>query len=299
MQQIRDFVYLDWERIRSFVAQADRGVPESRTGSISDEHGSAAEAGVSLFGSLSGAHSDDARYTRSSSETRSLHHAVFADFEKHLEAHELLGDANEWTKKALAGGGFLRVGGLVRLVDYAAVVGLVRGLKGLLGVGLAVQKSAVLGDASLNPQERQKRIREIEKESKTQNRGLNELGVDGMASTIEQLYGDVVRVKIVPDPDFPERVLVGTCDPDAMDSGFRRAIGSRGYSTLWSLQSLVYVEPMASGVSPEVVPTGNQMEDAIDALVGHMDALARVAGGYKFPAISCIPIAIYRVVADS
>ena len=296
---IRDFIYLDWERIRSFVAQADRGVPETRTGSISDEHESTTEARLSLFGSVSGVHSDDARYSRSSTETRSLHHAVFTDFEKYLEDSGLLREAGSWERANLADGGFFRVSGLIRLVDYAAVVALMRGLKGLMGTIIGMQRSQVRGDGSLTQQQKQRRMSELDNELKGQKKLFNDFGIDSVASVVEQLYGDVVRVKVVPDADNPDQVFVGTCDPEAIDPGFRRAIGSRGYSTLWALESLVFVEPIAKDAAPELVPTGNDMEDAIDILVGEMDSLARVASGYEFPAVSCTPLAIYRVLAST
>ena len=293
MANIRDFIYLDWERIRSFVAQANRGVPETRTGSISDEQGSATEAGVSLLGSVSGGRSDDARYSRSSTETRSLHHAVFTDFEKHLEDSGLLHEPVSWEETRLALGGFFRVTGLVRLVDYAAVVNLMKGLGGLMGIGTTMQKSQVRGDESLTQQQKQQRVRELDKELREQNKSLNELGIGGFASVLEEIYGDVVRVKLVPDTGTPRQVFVGTCDPESIDPGFRRAVGSRGYSTLWALESLVFVEPIAKDATPDAVPTGNEMEDAIDMLVGEMDSLARIASGCEFPAVSCTPLAIY------
>lgn len=296
MPSLRDFIYLDWERIRSFVAQVDRGVPETRTGSISDEEGTASEGEAGFKGFFSVGHSNDVRYTRSATETRSLHHAVFADFEKYLETSNLLRDTSPWDRDRLSKGGFFRVRGLIRLVDYAAVVSLTRGLKGLINVGYTLQKSQVRSDASLDQQEIQHKMREIDKDLKENNKSLNESGIDSMASTIETLYGDVVRVKIVPDTQFPDQVFVGTCDPEALDPSFHRAIGSRGYSTLWPVESLVFAETMTPNSAPTIVPTGNELEDSIDLLVGEMDALARIASGYEFPAVSCTPLAIYRVL---
>ena len=227
-----------------------------------------------------------------------MHHAVFADFEKYLEASDLLRDAHPWEQEHLAEGGFFRVSGLIRLVDYAAVVSLARGLKGLINIGSTLEKSQVRGDQTLDHQEKQQKLRQIDKDIKDQNKSLNDTGIDSIASTIEALYGDVVRVKIVPNFISSDQVFVGTCNPEALDLSFRRAIGSRGYSTLWPLESLVYAESITPDSIPDVVPTGNEMEDAIDALVGQMDALARITSGYEFPAVSCIPLAIYRVLAS-
>ena len=152
----------------------------------------------------------------------------------------------------------------------------------------------------IRDREKQLKTREIDKDFKEQNKSLNDSGIDGIASTIETLYGDVVRVKVVPDTQFPDQVFVGTCDPEALDPSFHRAIGSRGYSTLWPVESLVVAETIAQDSAPEVVPTGNSIEDAIDVLVGEMDSLARITSGYEFPAVSCIILAIYRVlVSDS
>ena len=71
---IRDFVYFDFERVRSFVAQAMGGlVSESSRG---QSHQTAGKAGVSggIPGLLKGTGELDYRYVRSDQETRSLHH---------------------------------------------------------------------------------------------------------------------------------------------------------------------------------------------------------------------------------
>ena len=76
---IRDFIYLDVERVRSFVAQLKEGLPSERTREAEHEAGgkAAAEAGLPLITKGSG--EINYHYLRSHSETSSLHDFIFEE----------------------------------------------------------------------------------------------------------------------------------------------------------------------------------------------------------------------------
>ncbi|MBM3471688.1 MAG: hypothetical protein FJX75_00265 [Armatimonadetes bacterium] len=87
---LRDFLYLDMERVRSFIAQLLEGVPETlHKGSGADV---SVEGGIegSLPFLLKGKAGADYRYFRSQDETRSLHHHAYTLFEKHLAESDRL-----------------------------------------------------------------------------------------------------------------------------------------------------------------------------------------------------------------
>lgn len=124
---LRDFVYLDWERVRSMTAQLFRGVPLDAT----DEKGHEVSGQGNLEGNLltlikaqGGA---DYRYFRTGNETRSFHHYVYSLLEDRLLEDGLVTsidtdfDYNRWTEEFFYDGQFIRVTGLVRLMDYAWV----------------------------------------------------------------------------------------------------------------------------------------------------------------------------------
>lgn len=299
MASIRDFVYLDWERLRSFVAQADRGVPETRSGSISDEHALATDGEAGLFGIMKGSLSDDRRYSRVASETRSLHHAVFSDFERYLRGNGLLGSLDEWRREVFSEGGFFGGRGRVRIVDYAAVATMLRGLPDVMAIGGIAEKGQVMSDASLDHGAKQARLKQIDKGIKAQQKEMRDSGLPAMSAMVEQLYGDGVRIKILPERRDPDELLVGTVGRSSIDADVIAAIGSSGYATFVAVDFLVYVEPLVDLTATADMSTGNPLEDVIDGAVTMMDQMAQITQGFEFPTLTCTPIAIYRTVAAS
>ncbi len=81
---LRDFIYLDWERIRSIAAQLFQGVPEQ---SITEKHNEASvkgEVGGGVLGLFQGKGGADYRYFKSGNETRSFHHSIYSLVEDRL-----------------------------------------------------------------------------------------------------------------------------------------------------------------------------------------------------------------------
>ena len=117
----RDFIYLDWERIRSIAAQLFQGIPEQ---SSTEKHNEAAvkgELGGNLFGLIQGKGGADYRYFKSENETRSLHHSIYSLVENRLIEDGLIEviddkyDFADWNKGHFQDGQFIRVTGLIRL----------------------------------------------------------------------------------------------------------------------------------------------------------------------------------------
>lgn len=135
---IKDFIYLDWERTRSIAAQLFRGIPTD----TSRETGSEAATGATLEGGilslLGGRVSGDYRFFRSESETHSLHHHVYTMVEERLASEELIlsidgnFDFESWSQALFRDGQFVRVSGLVRLIDYGWVASMMDALPKLM-----------------------------------------------------------------------------------------------------------------------------------------------------------------------
>ncbi len=80
----------------------------------------------------------DYRYFRTENETRSLHHYVYSLFEERLREHDLVAevdagfDFNEWTEDRFRDGQFVRVTGLVRLMDYGWISTMMEALPSMM-----------------------------------------------------------------------------------------------------------------------------------------------------------------------
>jgi hypothetical protein len=78
---LRDFIYLDIERVRSFVAQIAGGLT-SELGTKDEQktaHKTELQGGLPA-GIVKGTGGTDYHYVRTQSETRSLHDAIFHEF---------------------------------------------------------------------------------------------------------------------------------------------------------------------------------------------------------------------------
>lgn len=301
MGSVRDFIYLDWERVRSYVAQLDRGVPETTTGGLTSDEGEAFGGELGLLGVAKLEKQQDVRYIRSASETRSLHHAIFSILEERLEKDDALSELDgsyadaAWTVESLNDKLFVRVTGTTRIVDYAAILDLLEGFGELVKLGHAGEKSALASRADLGGAERQRALQQLEKKHRDQLKEMNVLNLSQIASGIRSLYGSSIRVKFVPDLERSENLLVGTVTRENLDESLMRTIGARGMATNHGWTALVQLD-MSAEVPEQVnaLPTGNTMEDSLDSLVARMDDLTKTVSGTTWPAATCIPIAIYR-----
>jgi hypothetical protein len=81
---LRDFVYLDWERVRSLAAQLFHGIPQDAATERGREVKVEGRVEGSIPGLLKGEAAADYRYFRTENETRSLHHYVYSLVEARL-----------------------------------------------------------------------------------------------------------------------------------------------------------------------------------------------------------------------
>src|SRR5437899_1426767 len=104
--QLRDFIYLDTERVRSFLAQAVGGLVSQRA--KQDEHvaGGKANAKGKLFVAEMGGELDY-HFRRSATETFSLHDALFAEFLDNVRVSEGPSRESAWNADAFRDGELL------------------------------------------------------------------------------------------------------------------------------------------------------------------------------------------------
>ncbi len=297
---IRDFVYLDWERLRSFVAQAESGVPETRSSTLTSEEADHYNAELGFPGIARIADTGDLRYLRSATETRSLHHAVFAAFEQRLEETNAVLDITPsysdelWTPENFGKYRFIRVRGVVRVVDYLAILSLLEQFGTLTKLVHIAEKSA-LQERGLEPAVLQRELQKLEKKQRDQLKTYSNF--PQLAAGLRSLFGEGVRLKIVPDLNRPTNLLIGSAARENFDESIRQAIGIRGAATNSGWTALLQLD--SSQVADLVaLPTGNQMEDALDQVVAQMDQMANLLSGSAWPVLNCIPLAVYRMVQD-
>lgn len=296
---LRDFVYLDWERVRSLSAQLLGGVPQDATRESGHNVGAKGEVRGGIPAVLNGRGGGDYRYFRTQNETRSLHHHVYSVFEDRLRDRGAVTEVNadfdfaRWTEDAFRDGQFVRVTGLVRLMDFGWISTMMEALPSMMR---AAHHAANIG----LKQERDEGLitkKEFEAEQQDQQKQLNELKAlkpEKITELVRRLYGDAVRVKVVPDPDTPSHVFVGSADLACFHDSAASLAQKYGYGIDAGWVVLGQVNGSTSESKPTPIPTGNEMEDAFESLALNINSLFHVASATTFPAISFTPISVYR-----
>ncbi len=297
---LRDFVYLDWERVRSLAAQLFRGVPESATAEKGSEAEAEGDLEGSAFGLLKGKLRADYRYFRTESETRSFHHYIYSLVEDQLLKDGLLTpidanfDFNKWTEGFLRDGQFVRVIGMVRLMDFAWISAWMGDIHKMISV---IQNAETLKLERMKNDQlvTLERIKDTRKKQREQLDKLKAMKTEGLKDFVRQLYGNVVRVKVVPDRHHLDKVFVGSGDPANFYDTAASLAQKYGYEIDAGWVTLGQINQSVVSDEPLPIPIGNRMEDAVERVAISMNRIIRVASAPKFPVVSFTPISIYRI----
>ncbi len=287
---LRDYIYLDWERVRVLAAQAAPG------------DGGAGANGLSV---LSGALADDRRFYRHEGETRSLHASVFAGLEAALRDRiadvGAAYDFSQWSPQLFQDGQFIRTTGLVRLLDYPWLASVMETMPRMLKVTQRAELSALKQRREAH-QITQQELDDKVKEHQRQLKDLEGWKMEELTEVVRELFGQAVRLKVVPTGSQRGEMFVGTCLP----GGFLEspAVISQKYgcdidaagpgNSGWKVLGMVNA---GKADNTPVMPTGNAVEDMFERLALAVNRIHRVASAPQFPALSLTPLAIYRDLA--
>jgi hypothetical protein len=300
---LRDFVYLDWERVRSLAAQIFRGIPQDATSETGKEASLSGEFEGGLLGFLKGKSGADYRYLKTENETRSLHHYVYSLVENELiKSKQSISvdskfDSRNWTKNFFHDGQFIRVTGIVRLIDYGWTATMIEALPRMMNSALQLANLDLQKQSgqSLTPEQIKAR-KQRQQESEKSLKDVKILKVDQLADLIRSLYGDVIRIKVVPNKNHLENLFVGSGSQANFYDSTASLNQKYGYEIDANWVTLGQINLSEAQDEPMPIPIGNQMEDGFEKVVFGLNNVVRIASSPKFPAISFTPISIYRTV---
>lgn len=265
---MRDYLYVDWDRVRVLASQVS---PE------------AAATGA---------------------ETRAGQAAVFAALEQALAAKpgvtDVVGgfDFASWTPDAFRDGQFVRTTGMVRLLDYPWLASVMETMPKMLKVTQRTELSALKQKREAH-QITQQEVDEKVKEHQRQLKDLEGWRMEELTEVVRELFGQTVRMKIVPRGAERGEMFVGTCLPGgffespailSQKYGCDVDAGSAGGAG-WQVLGIINAG-RETGTPP--MPTGNSVEDMFERLALAVNRIHRVANSPTFPALSLTPLAIYR-----
>ncbi len=181
---IRDFIYLDIERIRSYISQVYGGLTVERTSRLDRGHTIQGSVGVTIPLAFK-AEADLSKYIlKSDAETKSLHDLIFDQFYQALLFTKSLrhigeSDSDIWDKTMFNDGSFISVKSVITITDYKYVSNFARRFKELTSMlSRTIDSSDVQG--------KQKTIADLKEGQK--------LPMKDMAGIIDEFYGDAVTI---------------------------------------------------------------------------------------------------------
>jgi hypothetical protein len=268
---LRDFIYLDHERVRSLAAQLDVSDP-SGTGDTADR-----VQRERLFLQV-----EPALANRDAGGPGASVRRVGPDF-----------DFSAWKPDAFADGQFIVANGTLRLMDYAwlslALTGLPAVLRKMSKIEMAALRNSDEGRRMSKSALQQRSL-----ENQNAIAKVEEFKMDELSDVVRGLYGDIVRVKLRPSREHLAAVFVGSAraeyfydTPAAMSQKYGIEIDAG-----WTVVGQLNVPNLAGPAAP--IPVGNQMEDAFEQMALLMNNAFRLANAPAFPMVSLTPIAIYR-----
>lgn len=310
--QVRDFIYLDIERVRSFLAQLSGGLTSERTRESQHQTGGQTEAkgGIPLIAEAKGG--VDYHYLRSQSETISLHDQIFEEMFSKLESANYLIDMSKatqanWIPGFFHDGMFVVCHSPLKIVDYQTTVSALQGLPSLttlLGKVTGAQgsnksqKSSGVQQHGRTPGQpgsatSQANMRQIQAQ-------IQSLPLKPTADLVAQLYKDIVRVKVFPIMGHSDMVFVGTADRSHFRYTPERLISLFGPVIDANWVSLLQVNLGTPRNPGELISqTGNAVEDGLEQLADFLASLNMAPQRIEFPAVAVTPIAIYRDIAPN
>ncbi len=282
---LRDFFYLDIDRVRSLVAQLRQGAPEA----LEKTNVHQGQAGVKLL---------EYAYERRESETRSVHHYMFALLEEALRGTKRILVIDEeypqsqWTQDLPADGQLVLARGRIRFLDFENLVGALEAFPQLLATVTQMQRLSLkqkLQAGELNQDQYAKAIQDAERTSKV---GMEKKDFKGLVEMIRELYSGTLRLKVFPFQNHRRYCLTGSVSVEHLQQprgNLWLSGGMESESQWWAMGIVNRLHASDSSADG-----GQSLEDTLENLLLQFAKVGKFTTSIDFPALSFVPLAVYR-----
>lgn len=298
---LRDFVYLDIERVKSLLAQLDQGLLTDRADTVDSSRTIEGHGGLRIPALAELGGTSEFMFRNQATETRTLHDYIYNQTEaKLIDIGRVIRLPEDFDSKALMGHTvrsqlshvtYILVHGYPYMSDYRWMATVLNDVNELIKTMTEFSFAARIAGTKGTERSRL----EQEKNSTIKSAQINPQQVRGYSKILDQFYRDRLVVKILPFDD-PDVRIVGPLRPeflrDRMDD-IRFKYGSAP-TAKWTVFGQVASIPSREIVAP---PSGqyfsNEVEGAMDQMFVAMRDLERFFG-VSYPEIAITPIAIFR-----
>jgi hypothetical protein len=299
MLDIRDFIYLDTERLKSILSQIDEGLLESIAVSGSDHRELGGSSEGSVWGFLKAGGKATLQWHNQQTETRTLHDHIYNLVEKALAEQEMLiripGDISELDvrnrrfESMLSETSYILVTGAVILNDFEHMRQLLANYKQITKATVNMKiKAETVGMPS---KAKQQAIIDAQKEVE-----IDQDTLKGLQTILEFFCKNRFVIKMMPIETQPDFRLVGSLHPEYLREDMPTIIYKYGSAPIAQWHMLAQI---ASIPGPDYLPakwdmTGLGIEIALQGLFNAIRGIEAVALSVAYPEVAVTPIAVYR-----
>lgn len=298
MPRIRDFIYLDVDRVRSLVAQLEEGVVDSFSKSLGST--SSAKGGVKggIIGLVSGDVGVEQLWRSDAHENRSLNDYIFTRLEDLLVKeglvrtikHSVSAEDAKTARAALSPTDFLLIDATVELNDLARMNSLLRNFNEL---GKFFAYTSIQDEPDRKKMEARIRAKLNDPDSGLQ---IDKQLQEGLSLVIENLLSEQIILRAMPFSEVGGPSFIGTLMQDWLREKMNVLLikyGSRP-SERWKVFCQVASLNPNTAAGPEVIRYEEGLSKGLLGMFDAIRALDRVVMPYANTDVTVTPIAVYR-----
>jgi hypothetical protein len=262
---LKDFTYIDFERVRSYLAQMNGKLQDYA--SVTTQHAAGGEAGAKAEGLtklfLDAEAKGSYMYTKSKSETSSLHHAIFDEFDRQVQGKGLVGSLTDEKP-------FTRLTCHIKVVDYRLLAEQFRSAAKLMPL---VNKFANQVSSSKQKQNEKAQVKQVE----------------DIATAIELMFGEVRVLQLLDESS--QIIAQAFLNEELLPQ--KSVLFARNNEVLPEEWIVFCLKPLRQTAIPAPAYVGDDFADKLQAATDALKVMKQVIMPDKnTPTI--VPVAIYR-----
>lgn len=296
-KNIRDFVYVDIERLKSIISQLEEGLVVNAEESRGDTLGTNANAGVGIYGLLKGEVEAEVQLHKNISETKSLHDYIYNKVEATLldadKLHKIPSDNYndpDSTRDSLTNTSFILIEGYVNINDFKQLREL---LENFGDLSLFLAKCQLDGQKFKKARDQKTALSALT--SKLEE-GFDENMRSGLILFFDMFYKDRITIKSMPYEDNSDFRFVGNLNPKYLRDDISSIIYKYGTAPIskWTIFAQVASIPPSDRSNEAIEMQGAPIESALQGIFDAYREFELLAQSVMYPEIAITPIAIYR-----
>lgn len=298
--KIRDFIYLDIERLKSIIAQIEQGLINISTQLKSNNKEVMAKAEGSLFGLLKAAGGAKYVWENQATETKTLHDNIYNKVENALISNDLLitipgniqmeSIIDSGFESMASNTSFILAKGKVVINDFIRMRLMLEKFNDL---GKFIAQCSVSSLPINTPKHHKNQALKKAQDKITLDKSM----IEGFKTFFDLFYKDRVVIKMLPFEDYPDFRLVGNLKSDFLRENISSIIYKYGKAPIseWTIFAQVASIPPKDRSKIENKISGTDIEVALQQMFNAFQEVELLAQSeVVYPEIAITPIAIYR-----